>query len=85
MNETEETPLGICCTWRGPLGLSKSNNEKYWTPFKEFHIAEHYPPGAFNQLDICRVTNTAIKWFLNYVEDSFMIQQVRIPPELKSC
>lgn len=78
MNKTEEAPVGICCICQGPLGPSGSNNDKHRATFKEFQTAWHHPPEGFNYLNICRVTNTAIRWLLNYVEDSFMIQQERL-------
>lgn len=74
----EETAVGVCCICPGPLGQSDSNGEKCWTPSREFRIARHHTPGDFNYLDICWVTNTAIRWSLNYVEDSFMRQHLRI-------
>ena len=50
----------------------------------EFQIVRHHAPGGCNYLDICWVITAAIRWFLNYIEDSFMRQRVKTQPEVKS-
>lgn len=84
MKRREETPGVSLASARVSWDWANSNNGKYGTTFKEFQIVWPHTPGEFNYLDICWVITKAIKWFLNYVEDSFMRQQVRTRRELKS-
>lgn len=68
----------------GSLGTEREQQWKILDHFQRVPNCMALSSRGLQLRDICWVTNTAIKWFLNYVEDSFVIQQVGIPPEWKS-
>lgn len=66
------------------LGAKQIATVQNTGPLSEFQIEWHHAPGGCNYLDICWVITAAIRWFLNYVVDSFMRQWVKTQPEVKS-